>query len=178
MEVVELRIYKRYDQDLMALKQRGANIPTLVRSCLYAFARGKRVYYKVPDDVLIDANDRYNFHLRIEVEDPESIRLLKSVKEMHRNAFCKAILREAFVFQNLGVYLTDESYCKMRNDSANDIPAEVITLKESGQKALSAPKKDVSEYKETKNENVKSPAAPIGGNLSDFDFEKAFNNLM
>lgn len=188
--IVELRIYKRFDQDLIALKKLGADLGKLIKEDLYAFARGKQVFFAIPADAPVDLEDRHSFHFRINITDAESIKLLKSVKNSYRNSFCKALLRESFVYQALGVYLADPGYIEKRNEERKDLSVEYTEcgLRKAKKKHIDKPKtadappvvsriKRLSDtpVKETRKAKTSEQAENINETI---DINEAFSKLL
>lgn len=105
---LEIRYYKRFDPDLLALAEIGINLSEILKKALYAYARGDRYQVLVPVSKPHDLSGRQGLHSAVTITDDQSIRLLKQIKHMFRNSFCKILIRDALVLQSLSVFMTDK----------------------------------------------------------------------
>jgi hypothetical protein len=108
--LVEVRIYRRHDADLIMLKSYGVSISRMMRLALENYVAGQRIKLCLPDSHACDISDCSMLRYRLNIQNPEVIKLLKSIKHGYRNQFCKALLRDMLDCGSLGVYLgTDEA---------------------------------------------------------------------
>ncbi len=108
---VEIRIYKRYDTDLVALVDNGYPVGEMMRAAVTGYANGQPVYFQLDEVLFFDMNRKNNVRLRFDVPktDAKTIHLLQNIKHGYRNSFCKMVLRDALSHQNLGCYFADEN---------------------------------------------------------------------
>ena len=109
---LELRYYKRFDADLLALIECGVNLNRYLPAVLKAYAAGKEIHLYIPFCKSHDLSGEQRIHTSLQINDPDSIRLLKQVKYGYRNAFCKMLLRDALVYQNFGVFFSRDEYIR------------------------------------------------------------------
>lgn len=105
---LQIRYYKRFDTDLLALFEAGYPLNKYFKNALYAYAHGEEYHLYVRDCKPHDLNGPQFIHTIINVTDKESIELMRNIKHGYRNAFCKMLLREALVYQYLGAYFADD----------------------------------------------------------------------
>lgn len=105
---VEMRYYKRFDSDLLALFETGINLNEYIPDILKSYAGGNEYHLYVPFCRNHDMNGQQLVHKRVIISDTSSVKLLKGIKHGYRNAFCKMLIREALVYQNLGVFFADQ----------------------------------------------------------------------
>lgn len=117
---IQLRFYKRFDADLLSLYDAGIRVNTLIRDALDGLAHGTPRKFLVPQVVSHDLNDRQFIHTSINITDPETIKMLKAIKHGYRCSFCKMVLRDALVFQSLGVYFSDSRYLQEAQDRIDE----------------------------------------------------------
>lgn len=103
--LVEIRIYRRHDADLMMLRSYGANISKLMRMALDNFADGRRIKIRLPDAHFHDMSGCTMLRYRLNIQNPKVVNLLKQIKKGYRNQFCKALLRDSLDCEPLGVYM-------------------------------------------------------------------------
>lgn len=109
--VVEIRMYKRFDADLVALCDAGYPITTMLQNAIVNYANGNPVFYYIDEIVPFDLNGKLNVHTRFTVPDSDvkTCFMLRHIKPRMRNSFCKDVLRNSLVQQNLSAYFTDAS---------------------------------------------------------------------
>lgn len=118
-----LRFYVRHDLDLIGLRVQGVAIGKLAKIALESYANGKRIHICVDagrqismDDItdLIKKENKHksslakvtSFKCEFTTRDPETIKLLKNIKNTYRNQFCKTILRNTLTEQSLIPFFT------------------------------------------------------------------------
>lgn len=106
--VCELRLYRFYDADLMAMQDGGISIGNMITTALYYFARGQRVQFYIPELRMAPSGVMRNvMHIKLTIKDQPSIKCLKEdVQYRQRAAFFRALVRQALTAQQIGVYLT------------------------------------------------------------------------
>ena len=117
--VVELRIYKRYDTDLVALVDAGYDIKKMMKEALIGYATGMPVYFYIDEAIPFDEKNKKSVHTRFSVPDSDlkTCYLLRHIKPGYRNSFCKNLLRDCLVMQNLGGYFNDNSLFALQQQS-------------------------------------------------------------
>lgn len=113
---IELRLYKRFDADLLALQCAGIPVKTLMVNAVTSYANGQPYKIYIPETRLHDLNGSQKYHVKCTFKDEKAVALLKSIKYGFRNAFCKTILRDALMHQNLGVFFADDNYLALENE--------------------------------------------------------------
>ena len=106
MVTIELRLYRRFDADLLALVGAGVPLVELARRAVTAYARGETLKF-IPDRCgAYDPTDKENCHLRVRIQDPQAERLLRQVRHGYKCQFVKTIIRQALIEQSLGPFFT------------------------------------------------------------------------
>ena len=123
---LDLRFYKRYDVDLIALHKAGAPLGEYIKMALAAYTTGKPFHIFIPFAPDHSFDDRQLLHTSVKIDDPATERMLLQIKHGYRNSFCKLILRDAIIFQNLSIYSSDPGYRRMERERIARIdPAEI-----------------------------------------------------
>lgn len=120
---LEVRFYKRFDPDLLALAELGVNLLEILRKALYAYARGERYQALVPVCKPHDLSGRQGMHSGTNITDEASIKLLQQIKVSYRNSFCKILIRDALVAQSLCVFMSNPAYIKQEKQRIHAIEA-------------------------------------------------------
>lgn len=115
--VVEIRLYKRFDTDLLALCDAGYSISAMMKEAVIGYANAYPVHFYMDELIPFDSNDKKMIHTRFIVPDSDkkTCYMLKHIKYRHRNSFCKAVLRNALVQQNLISFFADETLYQLQN---------------------------------------------------------------
>lgn len=122
--VIEIRLYKRYDMDLVALVDAGYPVSTMIKESLIAYANGNPISYLIDENIAFDLNGKESVRTRIVIPESETnlIYLLKHIKHRTRNNFCKMVLRNALINQNLGAFFAVDSLFQLqKRDIDNNI---------------------------------------------------------
>ena len=108
---IEIRLYKIYDADLISLAAAGYSIATMMRDAIVAYANGAPLHYYIDEVIDADFNIIKTVHTRFSVpaSEAKAVYMLKHIKHRSRNMFCKAVLRDALVQQNLLVFFAKDS---------------------------------------------------------------------
>ncbi len=123
---VEVRLYKRFDVDLVSMVDAGYPVSTMMKDALISYANGDPIHY------LIDENLEYSFRnknsvrfrLTIPNEERNAIYVLQSIKHGYRNNFLKSLLRNALVQQNLGCYFSDLDVYSLHDIERKGLPVK------------------------------------------------------
>lgn len=117
--VVEIRIYKRYDMDLFSLFDAGLPITSMMRDAIIAYANSSPIHFLIDEAIPFDLNDKTTLHTRINIPNSEkkAIYMLTHIKHGLRNNFCKMLLRNALIQQNLCGYFSDENLLQLHNNN-------------------------------------------------------------
>lgn len=112
---IEIRIYKRYDMDLVSLSDAGYPLATMLKEAVCGYANGQPVHFFIDEYTPFDLNDKKSFRTRFTVPDDDvnTIYLLTHIKHTWRNSFCKAVLRNALVQQSLTGFFSDENLVRL-----------------------------------------------------------------
>jgi hypothetical protein len=123
--VVEIRIYKRYDADLYSLAESGYSVVQLLSDAVTSYAHGEPFMVYAPDAPLFDVNNKKTIHTRFSIpeSDTATCRLLRSIKTTYRNTFCKMVLRNAFLQQNIAGFFSDPSLVSLQSSDLAARPA-------------------------------------------------------
>lgn len=113
--IVEIRLYKRFDTDLVSLFDSGFPIASMLRDAVIGYANGKPVHYFIDKPVTLDNNNSRTVHTRFAVTDGNTCYLLQHIKKGFRNTFCKDVLRNVLVQQNLSCFFDDTQLISMQN---------------------------------------------------------------
>lgn len=124
--VVDIRLYKRYDADLVALADAGCSISAMMYDAVISYANGTPIHFLIDEITPFDANDRKPVHIKFTIPESQTnaIYMMKNIKKRCKNSFCKALLRNALIQQNLSGYFSDESLLQLqainlRNENIN-----------------------------------------------------------
>lgn len=174
--VIEVRYYKRFDLDLLALIDSGIKLSAYLPMVLQGYAKGEPVKLLVPFCEAHDVDKMQLVHTGIKITDSESIELLKKVRRGYRNSFCKILLRDALVFQSLGIYFTNQDLIKKENNRINltdtsNIPNLIICRPEKrtksyaakilGNNAVKKSKEPINKIENTHEAYVKKVSKPV-----------------
>lgn len=118
---VDIYIYKRFDTDLLALHDAGYSISKMIKEALEAYAGGHPCFFFLDEMVPINLNEKKSVRMRIKVEDPQAVALLQNLKHGFRSNFCKQVLRNSFLQQNLFCYMAEPAYAQLHNINASFI---------------------------------------------------------
>lgn len=126
---VEIRIYKRYDTDLLALHFAGYSVTKMMTDALVAYANSRPYHLFLDEICALDLNDKKNLRLRLIVGDNDynTISLIRSIKHGYRSNFCKQVLRNALIQQNVLCYMADEAKYRLHDINAGQINTAAIT---------------------------------------------------
>lgn len=137
---IDIRLYKRFDTDLVALCDAGYPLSKMLKDSVTAFAYGAPLHYLVDVPLRFDVEGKSTVHYAFTISDKDTktCMVLKSIQKGYRNSFCKMILRNAMVNQNVGCYFANDRYIPLveqqiqkidRNAYENLIPLSTLTRK-------------------------------------------------
>ena len=149
---IEIRLYKQHDADLIALAANGYQISAMMRASIIGYANGSPVHFLLNKPLDADFNILKTFRTRfnIPVNEERALYLLQGIKRGYRNAFCKAILRNSLIQQDLAPFFSRECFDILSqmhifagqfintNGFSNVIPADSF-IQGAVQKVYSAP---------------------------------------
>lgn len=117
---IEIRIYKRYDTDLLSLHDAGYSITKMMEKAVSSYANGLPCHFFIDEMLPFDMNDKKSVRLRLKFKDNDynTVNLIRNVKHGYRSNFCKQLLRNSFVQQNLLCYMANSSTFPMHDRNA------------------------------------------------------------
>ena len=126
--IVEIRLSKRYDMDLIALADAGYRLSQLMKEAVRGYANGIPVHFYIDEVIPFDEKDKkgIHFHLQIPDSDERAVYLIKHIKRGYRNSFCKMCLRNALIGQNLSSYIAEESLLTLQRENLEKEPLSSI----------------------------------------------------
>lgn len=125
---VEMKLYKSFDADFIALNENGISVPKLMKTALEGYVRGKKPNIYIPESkgFSLDGRKRY-MHIAIYLDDEQSINFLKTkIKYRQRSAFLKTLTRSCIVTPQVAVYFDNEETIKAQNRFNNEIDLDKI----------------------------------------------------
>ncbi len=120
---VEIRLYKQHDADLIALAANGYQIASMMRDAICGYANGNPVHFYIDEPINADFNVLKTFRTRFNIPQNEekALYLLQGIKHGFRNAFCKVILRDALIQQDMTAFFSNDAFqvlCQMNGYAA------------------------------------------------------------
>lgn len=113
---VELRLYKRFDADLLSLYEFGVPITEIAKRAVVAYAHGEPLEYLIGRGEPFDFNDKKSVHLRLTIRDEKAEQLLLQIKHGFRNQFVKTLVRNALKELPLAPFFSGPSYIDAENE--------------------------------------------------------------
>lgn len=114
---VIIRLYRQYDLDLITLAHYSDfSFPRIAKSCVRSCAAGKAYRVDLPEGRFTPINSMktmymYNFILNENVDvDANAIKMLRKVRDRHRNSFVKNLVRGYLKAPALRAYFSDPAY--------------------------------------------------------------------
>ncbi len=125
---VEIRIYKRFDTDLLALHTSGFSVTRMMNDALVAYATGKPYHVLIGEMAPFELSDKATVRVRLPVtEHVSEVRgVLSSIKKGYRSNFCKQLLRNALVQQNLTCYFDGKGNIPLHEKNADTFAADYL----------------------------------------------------
>lgn len=115
---VDVYIYKRFDTDLLALYDAGYSISSMIKESLIAYANKKPCFFFIDEMIEFNLNDKRSVRIRFKINDANTEKLLKNIKKGFKSNFCKQILRNALIQQNLSCYINNEALLSLQTENA------------------------------------------------------------
>lgn len=114
---VDVRIYRRFDMDLVALQDAGYPLSAMIKEAVCGYANNTPVHYYIDEYHDFNICDKKGFHLKFSIPDTDTrtCYLLKHIKYGYRTTFCKMVFRNALVQQNLTGFFSDDSLLYLQN---------------------------------------------------------------
>lgn len=125
---INMRLYRRFDADLIAIHESGIPVNVIAECLLDAYAQGKRVKIIPEGCEPFDVGKRKSIHLTVNVRSKEAKELISQIKRGYRNQFAKSLLRDALETIAVWVYFSDERYVSEENKRIQDNQEGVIVL--------------------------------------------------
>lgn len=127
---IEIRIYKRYDTDLLSLHDAGYSVTKMMAEAVSAYANGLPFRLFIDELVSFDMNDKKSIRLRLKFKDNDTkvATLIRNVKHGYRSNFCKQILRNAMIHQNLICYFSDTSLLSIHEANIRTVNLQAFPL--------------------------------------------------
>ncbi len=129
--VIQVWIYKRFDNDLLSLVDSGYNVRKMMRDALIAYANGNP--FKIYIDTVTKFNSeekhggRIKFTLNSKKTDhAAAIDVLNSLRSRYRSNFCKMVLRNALLQQNLTCYFIGQKGFDFQRKNLGTIDVSII----------------------------------------------------
>ena len=121
--VVEIRLYKKNDMDLVALADAGYSIPAMLQEAVIAYANGIPLHFLIDEITPFDKNGKQTIHTRFRIPDSEqnAVFLMKNIKSGCRNSFCKILLRNALIQQNLSGFFARNELLQLQSINVQNI---------------------------------------------------------
>lgn len=118
---INIRVYKRWDLDLLALIDAGYPFKEMLSNSIISFAKGEPLFYYIDEltDFITTNKNSLSFKLNIPSTEVEATYLLQHAKPNQLNLLCKSILRNSLISQNLGCLFTDPNLAQLININNN-----------------------------------------------------------
>lgn len=106
---INLRVYKRWDPDIIALHEAGYPVGIMMKMALINYANGTPLFYYLDEIVPVNIDDRETYHMLISIPNTEKnvVYMMTHLKNRTKSSFVKMVFRNALISQNLGVFFTD-----------------------------------------------------------------------
>lgn len=117
------RLYKLYDLDILGILDMGYALGPLFAEAVTAYAHGEVVRFAIPEPEFLDSNDikSYMLHIHIPDSDEQTNNLLHSIKFRQRNAFFKAVFRNALITQHTSAFFSNPNLIEFEKRQLTDI---------------------------------------------------------
>lgn len=168
--VIEFRLYKKFDMDLIALYNMHYPVASMMRDAVISYANGRPLHYWVDEPTFFDANDCDAVHSRFNIPDSDTITcyMLSHIKFRCKNAFVKTVLRNALIQQNLTCFFTDNALNQTHFHNASFSNVQMLPnvircsqIKEAERKKRKK-RKSISEGSAVKRNNVNATTTNYG----------------
>lgn len=154
--IVEIRMYKQYDLDLLSLFDAGYPVATLYYEVIKNFANGFPVKFVIDEPIKCELKDKHTVRSRICIKDKKAVKMLKGIKRRYRNAFCKMLLRNSLLQQNMDCFFSKPEFFvttalnleNLKNPDYVEIPLSTIKNKRKIVIPKTEPKKNADKPEE------------------------------
>ena len=131
---VSIKILRQFDSDLLMLREAGYSLSRLMRDSVSAFANGRNLKIHFdradPNRFVFTDMKSYRFNLNFDDEDTKVAELLSHVEPRFKSAFCKTILRNALVTENICVFVDNkEAVNRLLHEDVTDVSIGRYILK-------------------------------------------------
>lgn len=111
-----LRFYKRWDFDLIALLDAGYPVVKMMQQAIISYAKGEPLFYYIDELSDFDPTDKKQLGLKLFIPDTEKEAIyLMTHSRPNKNYVAKMILRNSLVQQNIGCCITDPNLAQLIN---------------------------------------------------------------
>ncbi len=112
-------IYKQYDTDILSLADAGYDVTRMMKEAVTGYANNRPVHFFIDRLVSFDVNGKKSIRVMVNVpkSDKKTLYMLQHIKDRYRGRFCKAVLRNALIQQNICCYFADENLMQLQNDN-------------------------------------------------------------
>ncbi len=120
--IVEVRLYRRWDLDLIAMADAGYDMTKMIKEALMSYANGVKVQFVIDEFTDFSADNKKMVRMRFSIpnSDVNTCYMLRHIKQKQRSNFCKMLFRNCLQQQNLPIYFTDEKLRQLHDiDLAN-----------------------------------------------------------
>ncbi len=104
-----VRVYKQHDTDILMLIDAGFPVAKMITKALYAYAHGEPLFYSLEGLTYRDISATKCTRVRLELTDKDTIHMFCSLTDGYKNIFCKTILRNALIQQNVNCFFKQDS---------------------------------------------------------------------
>lgn len=106
---VEIRIYKQHDTDLATLSAAGYPLKEMLQNAVISYAEGTPLFYDIDEYVPVEIDHIKSYRTRFTITEKQqkAYYMITHIKRGLRNSFCKNVLRNALIQQNLLNYFAD-----------------------------------------------------------------------
>ncbi len=159
--VVEIRLYKRFDTDLVALLEAGYPVAAMMKEAVCGFANGRPVRFFIDEPVSFNPRGKSGAHIRFIVpeRDAASCYLLRNITSGYRNTFCKEVLRNSLVQQLLSCFFADPRLNGLCNQDMSGVNLNAIPNLKMG---TACKNKTVQTSMPLAGSYYQTPSAPVG----------------
>ena len=104
---IQVLINKRFDTDLLSLADAGYSLSKMIRDTVQAYANGQPLTLFIDEMIPFDMNSNRSIRITVTITDQTTESLMRRLKYGCWSNFCKQVLRNSLVQQNLSCYMSD-----------------------------------------------------------------------
>lgn len=121
--LVQVYLYKRHDLDLLALLFAGYPVSTMMKQALVSYAHGTPLFYYIDEIIMGDYRgvEKKRIGFRIGNRDTQTQQLLAGIQKSKRVSFCKMVLRNALIAQNLTCLFANQNLANLHASNVGNI---------------------------------------------------------